>query len=1625
MKLFQTLGILLLSLTIQHTAAQSVERTLAFPGADGYAKYITGGRGGKVYYVTSLADCTDENLVPGTLRWALRTGDDSPRTILFAVNGTIYLNSKLKTKHPNVSILGQSAPGGGICVTGYPMVINSRNYIVRYVRFRAGDIPALETGGNESYSGLDIENATNVLLDHCSVTWSMEECLTMFDNDTTTVQYCIVGEGLYHSYNVKTTGDDSGRAFAMQWGGDHSNMHHVLITNCNGRAPRFNGVREANAWLPGKEGKQYAHDCHIDGDFANNVLYNWGGGHLSYYGGEFYASLFADAPADLHPYNRVYMRNNYFRPGPATKVNGGSYRHFFHPSGDNAEQVGEWYLSGNHFELSSYYAPSGSNWSDASLAIVNDDNLAGFGTSTSALDLSANYRSHLLNEITYPLSGYEPVPAEQAYQEVTHATRGAGANLPRYDEEDQRLVDEAGGRRDGVTPFRGSRASNASRRPGIIDTPADVTFQSGTDAVTTAAGNTYRCYPSLALRQGERYAIDADADGMPDAYEVSAGLNPTDPTDGAALTENGYTNLENYLNGLADFTLNNADYQTSDVYVAPGAATRPEQVTITFVNNDPEVEGQVPAPLSIRPGDEVIFSPTWSLYKEGYTLTGWTDGNMTYRFGLGYKAFVEDVTLRPALSANNKGLDDRTEDISLTWDFTLPEAPTLNNTDRGIYVTKGWVDSDSLDVCLRYNGLTLSLPAAAGAVATVTYKDGAQMDYASTSEVLTLTLARPEVRNICITLPYIFDPTGIDFHSVEVGAGTNYELVYGDTLQIDQRPWMHTLGQRRNAYRNCLNPTGNDEVVYSGSDNSLCVPLYGFIVGRSQTSTYKLVAYVKDCARVRTYVSGSNSNGDQMQLTAIPADGSEKSIGYNLHKLNKSSSFSEYFDLELDPTLSYMLEWSSVGGYDMMVGAIKFYDQTATSVSSGDASVQWIWDGTCSPNAQTNPSKAFAGAVATLGEELYTRTYDLGDGETMAVNVLQRSATSELADSHVVEFKVSPNGGYLFTPSLVSFGRRFTDQGEGTQGQIDVYFKYGNEDEEYVRQTKSTSVSETINIKSSSATFAERFRSTSRPFYVRLYLRNLPPSEGVVLWNIQVTGTYQSAAAPKYSFATQVLPAGSGVILQTPKGSSFVPESEITLLATPVSGYKFLYWADAEGNILSEQAKYVHSKQAGNELLTAHFKNLAESDIFSDGPFQAIVGNAEELTEALAAAKQHTEGRYYIFLRNGDYDFGTKALTAVPQNTSLIGESQEGVVIHNCPSTTVSKYQEETPVLFIDQNQNQVYMQDITVRQARDWSSKTSQGQAIAIRQRGKQAIYKRVTLQGVQDTYYLNKADGTAYFEDCSIYGEVDFIYGDGTAFFQRCTLLPLSSGAYITAPNTQAAYKGLIFNECTIDRPAGAKDAVTGYRLGRPWGDSPAATFLHTTMNVLPAASGWGKMSDGLVLRFHEYDSKDAQGQALDLSSRSLAACSPASGSDSPVLTESQASAYTLEKVFPDWNPADACQLLSAPTLQEQEGILSWSPVADAYCYAIVCDGQVIDFTTQTSYPCRQTGTYALRVVNRMGGLGEAGNAVKVESTGIETIVNEASSATYFDLLGRRTAPSASGIQLQSGKRVLILKQ
>lgn len=498
------------------------KRTPAFPGAEGFGKYATGGRaiddrGANVYYVTRLDDCKDSELVEGTLRWALRTGDDTPRTILFKVGGTIYLQSTLSMAHPNVSILGQSAPGGGICIAGYTMKICKPNVIIRYIRFRAGDLP------NKSMTSLDVENTRNVILDHCSMTWSMEENLTLYDTDSTTVQWCIIAEGLYRSKNAK-----GARCYATQWGGEHGTMHHCLISNVNNRTPRFNGMRKTSK-------HRGDHDQFVDNEFINNVIFNWGKPN-SIYGGECYQDC-----NDGNSYNRVYMINNYFRPGPNTQAHVTDQRYFAWASSTKGRGLGQWLLKGNLFELSSYYAPKTAVWSDEVLKKVNKDNLFGFAENREERSFDTEdgagetiYNNHVIRKQKVK-SDVKTYDAREAYRQVYQE---AGASLPRYDEVDLRLLDEAAGI---IAPqFYGKKEDGSMERAlGIINSQNDV--------ILRKEDPNMKGWPDL---NGISTFVDSDSDGLPDDYEINNGLNPKDKNDGWQITKSGFSNLEIYLNAI-------------------------------------------------------------------------------------------------------------------------------------------------------------------------------------------------------------------------------------------------------------------------------------------------------------------------------------------------------------------------------------------------------------------------------------------------------------------------------------------------------------------------------------------------------------------------------------------------------------------------------------------------------------------------------------------------------------------------------------------------------------------------------------------------------------------------------------------------------------------------------------------------------------------------------------------------------------------------------------------------------------------------------------------------------------------------------------------------------------------
>ncbi len=263
-------------------------RAPAFPGAEGFGKYSVGGRGGKVIEVTNLNDKG-----PGSFRAACEA--DGPRTIVFLVSGTIPLESKFKIVNPYLTIAGQTAPGDGICIKNFQVNFETTNLIVRYVRFRPGDETHQEQDG---FAG----KGSQIIIDHCSVSWGVDETFSINKGANLTVQWCLVSESLTHSLHHK--GD---HGYGGLWGGPGGSWHHNILAHHSSRNPRASGNKESGLL-----------------DYRNNVVYNWG--FNSAYGGE------------LWPRNWI---NNYYKPGPATSEN--VRRRIFQQNGPE----GKMYCDGN------------------------------------------------------------------------------------------------------------------------------------------------------------------------------------------------------------------------------------------------------------------------------------------------------------------------------------------------------------------------------------------------------------------------------------------------------------------------------------------------------------------------------------------------------------------------------------------------------------------------------------------------------------------------------------------------------------------------------------------------------------------------------------------------------------------------------------------------------------------------------------------------------------------------------------------------------------------------------------------------------------------------------------------------------------------------------------------------------------------------------------------------------------------------------------------------------------------------------------------------------------------------------------------------------------------------------
>lgn len=472
-------------------------KLLAFPGAEGFGKYTSGGRGGKVVYVTTLED--DANgTIEGSLRWAMQQYPDEPITVCFAVTGEIRLVKDLRlNRRSNFTWAGQTAPGQGVVITHNKVNFGgSENFIVRNIRFRVGNEDA--AGNFLNANAVGAENCANFIFDHCDFGWSSEENMNSFDSHFFTIQYCIVHEGLYNAGNPKGK-----RGYGCQWGGSPATYHHNLLTNNLKRSCRFNGARN--------------NDNVVYIDYINNVVYNYEGGSNGCYGGECNSNI--QEYNGLNAAHEVNFINNYYKPTANTK----NERYFFQSDaardGATSWTPSQWYVSGNIMEGSD--AITNDNWQGVKVLRyskfqVRVDTLIrprlNYYNWVSEDSVQGRYDFEAL---AYAAGEFETAP--EAFERVLD-TVGA---FPR-DAVELRLIDEA---RNGTLTYTGSKEG----KQGWIDSPND------------AEG--FFEYP-----QAEP-VLDSDQDGMSDEWEVMMGLNPNEPDNNRQFGE-GYTVLEGYLHYL-------------------------------------------------------------------------------------------------------------------------------------------------------------------------------------------------------------------------------------------------------------------------------------------------------------------------------------------------------------------------------------------------------------------------------------------------------------------------------------------------------------------------------------------------------------------------------------------------------------------------------------------------------------------------------------------------------------------------------------------------------------------------------------------------------------------------------------------------------------------------------------------------------------------------------------------------------------------------------------------------------------------------------------------------------------------------------------------------------------------
>ena len=524
-KIFTTMAAALMS-------AAALAQAPAFPGAEGHGRYVTGGRGGRVVHVTNLNDSGT-----GSFREAVKSGN---RIIVFDVAGVIALKSDLKIGD-NITILGQTAPSPGITLRYYTVQPGNNN-IIRFLRIRRGEEKNINDGADATWQ----RNKTGIIFDHCSFSWSIDEVASFYDNNNFTMQWCTIAESLTNPGHSK-----GAHGYGGIWGGKLASFHHNFVGHLMNRGPRFNGARYGwTGYTSNKEYSTYKWQNAVQAenvDFRNCVMYNAQG---TCYGG----------PGG----GQINIVNNYYKAGPSHSLKGktlnglkvdistGSVRgnqdritlvtlstqsnsDKNHP--ELYDMTSRYFINGNTTETTKGSVTKNQDWKDISYdkgipslngEYYSPDAKNFYGDNVAHVTISGKSCVKIKMDAPAPTGEVTTHSAAESFSKVLAYS---GASLYR-DEIDARYMEEA---KTGTAKYKGS----ITKSPGIIDKVSDV------NGYTEANFGT-------ASRPAD---FDTDKDGIPDAWEITNGLDPNDATDALtySLDSKGYyTNLEVYANSLVE-----------------------------------------------------------------------------------------------------------------------------------------------------------------------------------------------------------------------------------------------------------------------------------------------------------------------------------------------------------------------------------------------------------------------------------------------------------------------------------------------------------------------------------------------------------------------------------------------------------------------------------------------------------------------------------------------------------------------------------------------------------------------------------------------------------------------------------------------------------------------------------------------------------------------------------------------------------------------------------------------------------------------------------------------------------------------------------------------------------------